>query len=125
MGTRSTTKIYEDGKIILSLYKQYDGYVDGWGKDLKDFIKKGTFVNGLSMDKKGLFFNGIGDFALLLVKEFKEESGGLYATTETDNQEFNYIIELIHNKEDYNKAILTIKCLEDSSFNETFNLDMN
>ena len=39
MGTRSTTKIYEDGKLILALYKQYDGYPEGWGKCLKEFLK--------------------------------------------------------------------------------------
>ena len=89
MGTRSTTKIYDNGKFILALYKQYDGYTDSWGEDLKNFIKSGKFVNGYSVcdDKQ---FNGIGCFALQLVSEFKEGVGGLYATTEDDFQEYNY-----------------------------------
>ena len=121
MGTRSVTKIFEDGKLLLALYKQYDGHVDSWGKDLKDFIKSGKFVNGISKSDK-LQFNGIGDFALLLVKEFKEESGGLYATTKDDVQEYNYTIELKHKEN--NQAVLIIKCLEDNNFDEELKLDL-
>ncbi len=131
MGTRSTTKIYEireDNKgkesksFILGLYKQYDGYIGGWGKELKKFIKKGTFVNGINENKGKILFNGIGDFALLLVKEFKEGAGDLYATSEDDDQEFNYIITYKHLKD--NKAVLTIECGEAIGYKEISNLDI-
>lgn len=114
MGTRSTTKIYQDGKLLLALYKQYDGYTDAWGQDLKNFIRSGKFVNGFSRtDEKQ--FNGAGDFALQLIKEFKTGVGDLYATTEDDNQEYNYIIEF-ENTELGISWKLT--CLEEPSFNE-------
>lgn len=117
MGTRSTTRIYEDGRLLLALYKQYDGYPDGWGKELKDFFHKGVFVNGIRRTEDKLQFNGVGDFALLLVKEFKEGTGGLYATTEENEQEYNYIIEFNH-IENYKKMQYSIRCKEDESYLE-------
>jgi hypothetical protein len=41
MGNTKHNQIYEDGTLLLALYKQYDGYPDGWGKKLKDFLHKG------------------------------------------------------------------------------------
>ena len=110
MGTRSTTKIYDEGKLLLALYKQFDGYTDSWGKELKEFLKSGTFVNGYNMDNKKQF-NGMGCFALQLVTEFKEGVGGLYATTKDDEQEYNYKIEMIGD-------IITISCKEEEDFEE-------
>ena len=119
MGTRSTTKIYEDGKLLLALYKQYDGYPTGWGKELKNFIKSGKFVNGIPMGVEGRMFNGMGDFALQLVVQFKEGSGGLYATTEDDSQEFNYKIEYKNGKEGDE---IVISCEESKKFGKVIKL---
>lgn len=124
MGTRSVTKIYrqdadEEPKLVMALYKQFDGYPEGWGKSLKEFFKTGTFVNGLSSKNKGLLFNGAGDFALLLVKEFKTESGDLYATVEDDEQEVNYKITFITDKE-WEPLKVIFECLEEKKYNEVF-----
>ena len=117
MGTRSVTKLYNEGKLLLALYKQYDGYTDSWGKELKDFLKSGEFVNGFSRtDKKQ--FNGMGCFALQLVKEFKEGVGGLYATTKDDSQEYNYKIEKVGD-------IITISCEEEEEFKEEIYCGLN
>ena len=119
MGTRSTTKIYEDGKLVLALYKQYDGYPEGWGKCLKEFLKSKEFVNGFGIDNRDRVFNGICDFALQLVCRFKEGAGDLYATTEDDIQTYNYVIGFIAgNTEKGEKARITISCKEDESFHE-------
>jgi hypothetical protein len=119
MGTRSTTKIYQDGKLVLALYKQYDGYPDGWGKRLKEFLKSKRFVNGFNMDNRNRVFNGICDFALQLVCEFKEGAGGLYATTEDDSQEYNYVIEFIGGDPEKNQTPkIIISCQEHDSFHE-------
>jgi hypothetical protein len=112
MGTRSTTKIYENERLLLSLYKQYDGYPEGWGQELKDFFRKGVFVNGFNGSKGELEFNGVGDFALLLVKEFKEGTGRLYATTENDKQEYNYVVEFDYPENDYSRMRYSISCKE-------------
>ncbi|HBG60701.1 MAG: hypothetical protein A2Y10_13125 [Planctomycetes bacterium GWF2_41_51] len=124
MGTTSTTRIYEDGQLLLALYKQYDGYPDGWGQQLKEFFHKGTFVNGFSRIEGKLQFNGVGDFALLLVNEFKEGTGGLYATDEGSRQEYNYIIKFDHNRENWNKVNYSISCLEDDGFLEAGQINL-
>jgi len=33
MGTRSLTHVYHDDKVILTLYRQFDGYPEGLGLD--------------------------------------------------------------------------------------------
>jgi hypothetical protein len=118
MGTRSTTKIYdEEEKLILAIYKQMDGYTDGWGTELKKFIKSGKFVNGIGSDE-GTIFNGIGDFALLLVNHFKNGPGDIYATNSDNSQEYNYIIKP-NMGSGYIVDSIRIECKEDASFNET------
>jgi hypothetical protein len=123
MGTRSTTKIYDNGKFLLGIYKQLDGYPEYWGKELKKFIDNGVFINGINGSKKGnekFMFNGISDFALMLVKEFKEGTGELYATTEDDEQEYNYIIEYedtLNENGIHTEYKLTLRCKENNNFN--------
>lgn len=82
MGTRSTVKFYSEGRCVLSLYNQYDGYYSGVGKELVDFFE----------DKNNMG-NGIQDTALLYVCYKKEgKPYHTYATTENDIQEYNYSI---------------------------------
>ena len=56
MGTRSTIKFYESDSIegteqfLCAVYQQFDGYPEGVGKEIKDFIQSGKFVNGI-LDK--------------------------------------------------------------------------
>lgn len=80
MGTRSITIVRDgDNRKIIEMYQQYDGYPDGVGKDLLDFIKGGEMGNGISgSPKMGEYFNGINDFAAQLIAQFKDRVGGLY-----------------------------------------------
>lgn len=118
MGTRSTTKIYDErGNLLLALYKQYDGYLSGWGEDLKYFIRKSKFVNGFNETSKYIH-NGVGCFALQLVKNFKDGTGGLYATTEDDKQAYNYTIRFL----DPYPSALTIDEADNPEFAETFDI---
>lgn len=119
MGTRSTTKIYnERGQLLLALYKQFDGYIEGgWGEDLKNFIKESKFVNGFN-ERDNKIHNGPGCFALQLVKEFKETTGGLYATTEDDVESYNYVIRF----GDPYPSTITIEESENPEFSETTNI---
>ena len=126
MGTRSTTKFYEDGNHILSVYKQWDGYVtDGWGDELKKFICSGRFVNGIG-DRKIRQFNGFGCFILQLIAKYKEGAGDLYAKTkDCGSEEYNYRIEFTEDWEDGKgivKRKIKISCEEDASFEETIDL---
>ncbi len=120
MGTRSTTKIYDNDHFLLAIYTQFDGYTDGWGKQLKEFILSRPFVNGIGDDNK--VFNGAGCFALQLIAEFKTGAGGLYATTEGDSQSYNYEVRVSNSYE--MDAVgptfkVEVKCLEEPEYNET------
>lgn len=87
MGTRSLTKVIEQQKesgkeyIIAMMYRQYDGYIDGHGKDLADFLENCEVVNGIRDVKEGgRTFNGPGCLAAQCVAHFKDdgEPGGIY-----------------------------------------------
>ena len=93
MGTRSTTRVYKDDKMILALYCQFDGYPTGVGVQLAEFIQSRPFVNGLTGDAPA--FNGAGCFAAQLVARLKDKPG-LWCVTgkEDQREEFNYEIHL-------------------------------
>ena len=79
MGTRSITCVLDDrGNKIIEMYKQYDGYPSGLGKELVDFINGGVITNGISMAETRVVFNGIECFAAQLVAHFKSGAGGIY-----------------------------------------------
>lgn len=95
MGTRSLTFVYNDkDKPIINLYRQYDGYMEGHGRELAEFLAGKRIVNGLSGDTS-MVFNGMGCLAASLVAHFKDAAGGFYlhAVTEKDLwQDYEYHI---------------------------------
>ena len=114
MGTRSTTHIF-DGKIseenhLVSIYKQYDGYISGYGADLSEFLNKMNLVNGYdSTQETGGFANGMGCLSAQLITHFKEGIGGYYITNKNDNQEYDYYIY----RDDDKLKIKVIHCDEE------------
>ena len=44
MGTRSLTFVYEDNKPIVNMYRQFDGYPEGHGQELADFLLSGAVI---------------------------------------------------------------------------------
>jgi len=117
MGTRSTIKFYErwgkEDLFVCAIYQQYDGYIEGVGKELKDFCNSGVLVNGFSRNHNKRQFNGIGCLAAQFIAEFKKETGGLYMTTENDEQEYNYVVIADTSKKPYT---LNISCKEDKTY---------
>ena len=102
MGTRSTVKFYEE-KIkepILSVYQQYDGYIEGVGYDLANFLKDKKIVNGFGSGQtmENGFANGMGCLAAQYVAENKKKIGGFYLTYPEDSQEYDYKIKFINSK---------------------------
>lgn len=74
MGTRSLVNIKDDdGKTIVTLYRQYDGYPTGMGQDIKDALNGGDveLLNGFSGQKSPAAFNGIGCMAAYLIGALK------------------------------------------------------
>lgn len=113
MGTRSTIKFYDEEDFICAVYQQFDGYLEGVGKDLKKFVLSKSFVNGIGKDAN--VFNGFGCFIAQFVKEFKTAAGGLYMTNESDEQEYNYTVKKCG-------KVLEITCAEVSEFNESYDI---
>ncbi len=78
MGTRCLT-VFKDGEEeIVVMYRQMDGYPDGHGKELADFLKGKTLVNGMRGEPENTIFNGMGCLAAATVAEFKDGPGGIY-----------------------------------------------
>jgi hypothetical protein len=78
MGTRSLTFVYDGDKPIMNMYRQFDGYTSGHGRELAEFLLSGKMTNGIPVGVKENFFNGMGCLAAQLVGSFKKESGGFY-----------------------------------------------
>jgi hypothetical protein len=101
MGTRSITRIFDHGEYskdkdtpLLTLYRQFDGYPDGMGKDLADFICTREVVNGLTDSR--MVFNGAGCFAAALIAHLKKGPGGIYVyppNTESEAFEYQVIVQ--------------------------------
>ena len=79
MGTRCLTIVEdEDGNEILNMYRQMDGYPEGHGKELSEFLKDIVIVNGIKMNETRKIANGMGCLAAQLVAHFKDDVGQVY-----------------------------------------------
>ena len=97
MGTRSLTKVIEDGQTLVNMYRQFDGYPSGHGLELFKFLENMRVVNGISGDEKRPVANGVGCLAAQLVAHFKKEPGGIYLHPPGSTncwQEYEYLIEV-------------------------------
>ena len=96
MGTRCLTRVNDsEGRKLLNLYRQFDGYLDGAGKDLFEFIKDKKIVNGYTNRYSETEANGAGCLAAQIVAHFKKEIGGfyIYPVDSTDcGQEYEYVL---------------------------------
>lgn len=92
MGTRSLTKfINENDKVVACVYRQYDGYPSGHGKDIEDCLGSRELVNSYS--KPATQVNGIGCAAAMLVAAIKDGCGNVYLfPTDAENQEYTYTV---------------------------------
>lgn len=98
MGTRSLTVVQDDcGKEFVVMYRQYDGYPEGYGEELAEFLLNKKEVNGIPFgEDSSLIFNGASCLAASLFSFFKEETGGIYlepAGTRNCGEEYLYMIK--------------------------------
>mgnify|MGYP003150774289 CR=1 FL=1 len=89
MGTRSLTTFIDDQtkEEIVVMYRQYDGYPSGHGRDLIDFLNKMKSDNRLTY--------GISCLSAQVISHFKKGVGDFYlhtANTRDYGEEFVYII---------------------------------
>lgn len=97
MGTRSLTRIYDGDKkspVLVAIYQQFDGYFEGVGEDLQQFLKGMVIVNGIGSDTTKKIANGMGCLAAQVIKHLKDRVGGTYITSKDNEQEYNYDIYL-------------------------------
>src|SRR3990172_4116421 len=79
MGTRCLTVVEdENGDEILNMYRPMDGYPEGHGKELADFLKDMTIVNGITNNDTRKIANGMGCLGAQLVAHFKTDVGQFY-----------------------------------------------
>lgn len=65
----------ESDTEIVVLYRQYDGYPEGHGTELAQFLASGVIVNGITSGS-GRQFNGMGDLTAQVVADMKTRGGG-------------------------------------------------
>jgi hypothetical protein len=94
MGTRSLTFVYDDTRRVVCMYRQFDGYPSGHGRELAEFLAGfDAVVNGLRVGETRKVANGMGCLAAQMVANFKVSSGGfyLYPTDTSDvGEEYEY-----------------------------------
>jgi hypothetical protein len=94
MGTRSLTFVYDDTRRVVCMYRQFDGYPSGHGRELATFLAGfDAVVNGLRVGETRKVANGMGCLAAQMVANFKVSSGGfyLYPTDTSDvGEEYEY-----------------------------------
>ena len=114
MGTRALTHIYDtpskkledgsyqQGDLICTVYRQFDGYPENHGAELRDIIRGHRIVNGIcpedfDADKQS---NGMGEFAIKMVSVLKNGHpiGNIYMSPvegwhDKDFIDFEYHVE--------------------------------
>ena len=103
MGTRARIEIFEDGKCIVSIYRQFDGYPSEHGRELCEFLEGKTLTNGIGSGMTGAtHFNGMACLAARLVGHFKgDEIGAFYlypAKTRDVGEEYVYRVRAVDGK---------------------------
>ena len=113
MGTTAIITIHSDVKEpICCIEVMYDGYPEGLGRDLTNFLKRCKFVNGLPIDDTNCV-NGSGDLAAQLVtflktRDGRVQPGYVYLIDSKHARENPYHYEYSIFKSEANKLIL--KC---------------
>lgn len=110
MGTRSLTIVQDgEGKEIVTMYRQMDGYPSGLGQELVDFLKTLEVCNGLGgkPPKGKQWANGAGCLAAQVVAHFKTQSGagGVYLYpqgTREVGEEWIYTVQVDEEKKKIN-----------------------
>lgn len=94
MGTRSITVVYdEQERPLVTMYRQFDGYIAGHGRDLAEFLDGRSLVNGIGSNTPEKASNGMGCLAASLIDYFKDDIGNIYLLSSPDEdwgQEYIY-----------------------------------
>lgn len=97
MGTRCLTFVYNESyDPVVCIYRQFDGYPGGHGKELAEFLKDRKVIYGIPPEKQmQKASNGMECLAASLISELKTDIGNIYLfpTNSKDcNQDYEYHI---------------------------------
>jgi len=99
MSTRALVRfVNKKGKNVATIYKHFDGYPEGFGLDLANFLSDMVIVEGIDLVHKGHVANGMECLAAQVVAFFKQGVGDVYLypsdTLESDTDvSYIYIIK--------------------------------
>ncbi len=91
MGTRSLT-IFDGRQEVAVLYRQFDGYPEGHGRELADFLAGYRITDG---KQAGRTANGMECLAAQVIAHFKRGPGEFYlqpAGTRNCGEEYRYLV---------------------------------
>lgn len=103
MGTRSITEVRsrwegkENYKTNAVIYRHWDGYLDGHGQDLLNFLNNIHVVNGISSrNPEGRIANGPGRLASMLVNDLflNGHDPDLIGEVSDMGQEYHYVVDV-------------------------------
>lgn len=102
MGTRALVKFKEGNKVIACLYRQFDGYPEGLGKELTELTQRLIVVNGFSssMSLTTGYVNGIGCLTAYVISKLKTDIGNVYLmapNTKDVGEEYVYTVSIDKN----------------------------
>jgi hypothetical protein len=100
MGTRSVTRIHINdinSPILVAIYQQFDGYFEGVGDELKNFLDGYVIINGIGVNIPEKSANGMGCLAAQLIKYLKTDIGGTYIVPTHQEEEYLYDIFIKNN----------------------------
>ena len=107
MGTKSLTVIKNnEDKEICVMYKQFDGYPEGHGQELYEFLNGMTIVNGIGMNHSLKLANGMECLTAQIIAHFKKDVGGIYVYPNGTRDCYEDYIYTVYFK--YKKLYMTI-----------------
>ncbi len=109
MGTRSITTVRsrwnreDEFQLHATIYRHYDGYIDGHGAWLYDHIKDLKVVNGKLLDAPDTHVNGPGSLATRIVCDLEREGYEPMLMLHGANcgQEYHYQIDVEYGAADW------------------------
>lgn len=93
MGTSATIRFkYEgDNSILVNMYHHYDGYIEGVGHDLAEFLLSKKIVNGITaFDDMNVIANGFSCLIAQYISNVKKGPGEVYIYPQYFKGDYNY-----------------------------------
>jgi hypothetical protein len=111
MGTRSLTVFVNHGEEIAVLYRQYDGYPSGMGKDLSEFLIGLEVVNGIPTNQSyKRYANGGACLAVQLIHYLKQKDAFNPCQQNAHGAAGNYYLYKAETRDVGEEWIYTLSC---------------